>query len=198
MSPTSSGAIVDLIADGTISGKIAKDLFEIVWTEGGDPKEIVEARGMKQVTDTGAIETAVDAIIAANPDKVEQVEGEADAARMVRRPGDEGDRRQGESAGGERAAQTQVGRLTQVRSSKKTNQFATRAARFLSQQRRRAPFFFDPTALTTNFFFPPTRAVADAAVAREVGAAPRRPSPCGRRVARPIKARSAIFHRVTI
>nr|WP_159601726.1 Asp-tRNA(Asn)/Glu-tRNA(Gln) amidotransferase subunit GatB [Starkeya nomas] len=67
------GAIVDLIADGTISGKIAKDLFEIVFTEGGDPREIVEARGMKQVTDTGAIEAAVDAIIAANPDKVEQV-----------------------------------------------------------------------------------------------------------------------------
>jgi aspartyl-tRNA(Asn)/glutamyl-tRNA(Gln) amidotransferase subunit B len=67
------GAIVDLIADGTISGKIAKDLFDICFTEGGDPREIVETRGMKQVTDTGAIEAAVDAIIAANPDKVEQV-----------------------------------------------------------------------------------------------------------------------------
>ena len=66
------GAIVDLIGEGTISGKLAKDLFEIVWTEGGDPKEIVEQRGMKQVTDTGAIEAAVDAVIAANPDKVEQ------------------------------------------------------------------------------------------------------------------------------
>lgn len=66
------GAIVDLIQDGTISGKIAKDLFEIVWTEGGDPKALVESRGMKQVTDTGAIETACDAVIAANPDKVQQ------------------------------------------------------------------------------------------------------------------------------
>jgi aspartyl-tRNA(Asn)/glutamyl-tRNA(Gln) amidotransferase subunit B len=66
-------ALVGLIKDGTISGKIAKDLFEIVWTEGGDPREIVEARGLKQVTDTGAIEKAVDEIIAANPDKVEQV-----------------------------------------------------------------------------------------------------------------------------
>jgi aspartyl-tRNA(Asn)/glutamyl-tRNA(Gln) amidotransferase subunit B len=65
--------IVGLIGDGTISGKIAKDLFEIVWTEGGDPVEIVDKRGMKQVTDMGAIEKAVDAIIAANPDKVEQV-----------------------------------------------------------------------------------------------------------------------------
>ena len=68
------GAIVELISAGTISGKIAKDLFEIVWTEGGDPVALVEARGMKQVTDTGAIETAVDAIIAANPDKVAQAQ----------------------------------------------------------------------------------------------------------------------------
>jgi aspartyl-tRNA(Asn)/glutamyl-tRNA(Gln) amidotransferase subunit B len=64
------GAILDLIADGTISGKIAKDLFEIVWSEGGDPRAVVEARGMKQVTDLGAIEKAVDEIIAKNPDKV--------------------------------------------------------------------------------------------------------------------------------
>ena len=64
------GAILDLIGDRTISGKIAKDLFEIVWTEGGDPKAIVEQRGMKQVTDLGALEKVVDDIIAANPDKV--------------------------------------------------------------------------------------------------------------------------------
>ncbi|MBD8875536.1 Asp-tRNA(Asn)/Glu-tRNA(Gln) amidotransferase subunit GatB [Roseibium polysiphoniae] len=66
------GGIIDLIKAGTISGKIAKDLFEIVWTEGGDPAQIVEDRGMKQVTDLGAIETVVDEIMAANPDKVEQ------------------------------------------------------------------------------------------------------------------------------
>ena len=64
------GAMLDLIADGTISGKIAKDLFEIVWTEGGDPRAIVEQRGMKQVTDIGAIEKVIDEIIAKNPDKV--------------------------------------------------------------------------------------------------------------------------------
>jgi aspartyl-tRNA(Asn)/glutamyl-tRNA(Gln) amidotransferase subunit B len=67
------GAIIDLIGNGTISGKIAKDIFEIVWTDGGEPAEIVERRGLKQVTDTGAIEKAVDEIIAANPDKVAQV-----------------------------------------------------------------------------------------------------------------------------
>jgi aspartyl-tRNA(Asn)/glutamyl-tRNA(Gln) amidotransferase subunit B len=66
------GQIVDLIAENVISGKIAKELFEIVWSEGGDPRRIVDERGMKQVTDTGAIEAAVDAVIAGNPDKVEQ------------------------------------------------------------------------------------------------------------------------------
>ena len=64
------GAILDLIADGTISGKIAKDVFEIVWTEGGDPRAIVETRGLQQVTDLSALEKLVDDIIAKNPDKV--------------------------------------------------------------------------------------------------------------------------------
>ena len=67
------GGIIDLITAGTISGKIAKDLFEVVWNEGGDPADIVDKRGMKQVTDTGAIEKVVDEIIAANPKQVEQV-----------------------------------------------------------------------------------------------------------------------------
>ncbi|KMW57768.1 Aspartyl-tRNA(Asn) amidotransferase subunit B [Candidatus Rhodobacter oscarellae] len=66
------GGIVDLIKAETISGKIAKDLFEIVYTEGGDPAQVVEERGMKQVTDTGAIEAALDEIIAANPAQVEK------------------------------------------------------------------------------------------------------------------------------
>jgi aspartyl-tRNA(Asn)/glutamyl-tRNA(Gln) amidotransferase subunit B len=64
------GSIVDLIGSGAISGKIAKDVFEIVWTEGGDPAAIVEQKGLRQLTDAGAITTAIDAIIAANPDKV--------------------------------------------------------------------------------------------------------------------------------
>ena len=66
------GGVIDLIGSGAISGKIAKDLFDIVYAEGGDPAEIVEKRGLKQVTDTGAIEKVVDDIIAANPEKVEQ------------------------------------------------------------------------------------------------------------------------------
>jgi aspartyl-tRNA(Asn)/glutamyl-tRNA(Gln) amidotransferase subunit B len=72
MSAQQLGAILDLIAAGTISGKIAKDLFEIVWSEGGDPATIVKAGGMEQVTDISAIEKVVDDIIGKNPDKVEQ------------------------------------------------------------------------------------------------------------------------------
>ena len=72
VSPAQLGGIITLIKSGDISGKIAKDLFEIVYTEGGDPAQIVDARGMKQVTDTGAIEAAVDEIIAANPAQVEK------------------------------------------------------------------------------------------------------------------------------
>ena len=74
VSPAQIAGLVDLIGDGTISGKIAKDVLAIIIGEekDGDPRAIVEARGLKQVTDTGAIETAVDAIIAANPQKVEQ------------------------------------------------------------------------------------------------------------------------------
>jgi aspartyl-tRNA(Asn)/glutamyl-tRNA(Gln) amidotransferase subunit B len=66
------GAILDLIGEGMISGKIAKDVFEIVWSEGGDPRAVVAARGLKQVTDVAAIERIVDEIVAANPDKVAQ------------------------------------------------------------------------------------------------------------------------------
>ncbi len=72
VSPAQLADIIDLISSDAISGKIAKDLFEIVYTEGGDPAQIVEERGMKQVTDTGAIEAALDEIIAANPAQVEK------------------------------------------------------------------------------------------------------------------------------
>ena len=72
VTPDQLGGIIDLIARAEISGKIAKDLFEIVYTEGGDPAEIVTSRGMKQVTDTGAIEAAVDQIITDNPAQVEK------------------------------------------------------------------------------------------------------------------------------
>jgi aspartyl-tRNA(Asn)/glutamyl-tRNA(Gln) amidotransferase subunit B len=66
------GGLIDLVGSGEISGKIAKDVFEILWTGGGDPATIVAERGLRQVTDTGAIEAAVDAVVAANPDKAAQ------------------------------------------------------------------------------------------------------------------------------
>ena len=72
VSPEQLGKVIGLISSDTISGKIAKDLFEIIYTEGGDPEKVVEERGMKQVTDTGAIEAAVDQVIADNPDQVEK------------------------------------------------------------------------------------------------------------------------------
>ena len=74
-SPVSAGQlgeIVDLMSEGVISGKIAKDVFEIVWSEGGSPRAIVEARGLRQVTDAGAIDRAVAEIVAANPEKAAQ------------------------------------------------------------------------------------------------------------------------------
>ena len=73
VSAAANNAIIAMVSDKTISGKIAKDLLDIVWTEGGDPRQVVEARGMKQVTDTGAIDAAIEAVIAANPEKVEEV-----------------------------------------------------------------------------------------------------------------------------
>ena len=80
VSPEQLGAIISMIQDETISGKIAKELFEIVFNEGGDPAKIVEERGMKQVTDTGAIEAAVDEIIANNPDQVEKAKAKPQLA----------------------------------------------------------------------------------------------------------------------
>ncbi|MFT5785855.1 MAG: aspartyl-tRNA(Asn)/glutamyl-tRNA(Gln) amidotransferase subunit B [Ascidiaceihabitans sp.] len=70
VTPAQLGGIIDLISSDAISGKIAKDLFEIVYTEGGDPAKIVDEKGMKQVTDLGPIQAALDEIIAANPDQV--------------------------------------------------------------------------------------------------------------------------------
>ena len=72
VSAQSLGEMLDLLADGTINGRIAKDVFEAMVETGEAPGAIVEARGLRQVTDTGAIDTAIEAVIAANGDKVEQ------------------------------------------------------------------------------------------------------------------------------
>jgi aspartyl-tRNA(Asn)/glutamyl-tRNA(Gln) amidotransferase subunit B len=70
VSAASLGEMIDLIADGTISGRLAKDVFAAMVETGERPGRIVEERGLRQVTDTGAIESAIDAMLAANADKV--------------------------------------------------------------------------------------------------------------------------------
>jgi aspartyl-tRNA(Asn)/glutamyl-tRNA(Gln) amidotransferase subunit B len=66
------------IADDTISGKIAKDVFEGMWSGEGDADAVIEKKGLKQITDTGAIEKTIDEIIAANPDNVAAYRGGKD------------------------------------------------------------------------------------------------------------------------
>jgi len=64
--------LVARIADNTISGKIAKEVFDAMWQGEGSADDIIEARGLKQITDSGAIETLIEEVIAANPEQVEQ------------------------------------------------------------------------------------------------------------------------------
>ena len=72
------GRMIDLIDDGTISGRLAKDVFQFMVAEQKDPATIVAEKGLKQVTDTGAIEKAIDDVMAANPDKVAEVKAGKD------------------------------------------------------------------------------------------------------------------------
>ena len=73
VSPAALGGLLGRIADQTISGKIAKDVFAAMWQGEGDADAIIQARGLKQITDTGAIEAAVEQVLSANPDQVEQL-----------------------------------------------------------------------------------------------------------------------------
>ena len=70
VSPTDLGGLIDLITDGTLSGRLAKEVFEAMFESGRPPAEIVEERGLKQVSDSGEIEALIDTIIAGNADKV--------------------------------------------------------------------------------------------------------------------------------
>src|ERR1700688_3937593 len=78
VSAASLGKLLDLMADNTISGRIAKDVFEAMVETGNDPAAIVEEKGLRQVTDTGAIDAAVAAVLAANADKVAEYKGGRD------------------------------------------------------------------------------------------------------------------------
>ncbi len=75
------GALIQRIRDGSISGKIAKQVFEAMWQGEGDPDAIIEARGLRQVSDSGALAAMVDDVIAANPEQVEQYRAAEPAKR---------------------------------------------------------------------------------------------------------------------
>ena len=70
--PAQLSGLIERIVDNTISGKIAKEVFEAMWQGEGSADEIIESKGLKQITDTAAIEGLIDEVIAANPDQVEQ------------------------------------------------------------------------------------------------------------------------------
>jgi len=72
ITPLMLAQLISRISDNTISGKIAKEAFEAMWQGEGDVDEVIEARGLKQITDSDAIESLIDEVIAANPDQVEQ------------------------------------------------------------------------------------------------------------------------------
>lgn len=79
VSPAQGAELLKLVADGTLSGSLAKQVFEIMLETGDDPAKIVEEKGLKQTSDTGAIEAAIAEILAANADKVEQYKGGKEA-----------------------------------------------------------------------------------------------------------------------
>ena len=76
--PAQGAQLLALIADGTISGSLAKQVFEIMLETGDDPDKIVEERGLKQTSDTGAIEAVIAEVMAANEDKVAEYRGGKD------------------------------------------------------------------------------------------------------------------------
>jgi aspartyl-tRNA(Asn)/glutamyl-tRNA(Gln) amidotransferase subunit B len=75
VAPEALGALLDKIEDGTISGKIAKDVFDAVWSGEGDVAKIIEERALEQISDSASIGALVDQVIAANPDQAEQYRG---------------------------------------------------------------------------------------------------------------------------
>ena len=79
VTPVQAAQLLGLVADGTISGSLAKQVFEIMLETGDDPAKIVEERGLKQTSDTGAIDAAVAKVLADNADKVEQYKGGKEA-----------------------------------------------------------------------------------------------------------------------
>ena len=113
VSAAALGALIDRVTDGTVSNRAAKDVFEAMVSTGKDADTIIEEQGLRQVSDTGAIEALVDQVIADNPDKVADYRGgKNEADGLVRRPGDEGVWRQGQSESGQRGAAGEARRLS--------------------------------------------------------------------------------------
>ena len=110
VSAAALGGLLDLVADSTINGRIAKDVFEAMVESGKDAATIVDEKGLRQVTDSGAIDAAVDRILAANPDKVaEYRSGKGQAVRIFRGPDYEGDGWQGKPRVDQRDAKAAFG-----------------------------------------------------------------------------------------
>jgi len=98
IAPDALGELLDLIDKGTINRNIAKTVFEEMFNTGKSAAQIVKEKGLEQVTDTGAIEAAVDAVIAANPKEGRAVQGwRGQAHQLLRRPGHARDEGEGES-----------------------------------------------------------------------------------------------------
>ena len=112
-SPVSAQVLGELlmrIVDNTISGKIAKEVFEAMWSGEGSADDVIDRKGLKQITDTGAIEGIIDEVMAAQREADRRVPRRpGQAARLFRRPGDEGDPGQGQPAAGQRAAEAEAG-----------------------------------------------------------------------------------------
>ncbi len=110
------GGLIDLIADGTISGKIAKDVFDEMFDNGKDADAIVEEKGLKQISDSGEISAVIDQIIADNPEQADQYRQRQHQGRgLVHGTGHEGDAGQGEPADGQPAAPGKAGQLGELR-----------------------------------------------------------------------------------
>jgi len=103
--PARLAGLLRRICDQTISGKIAKEVFETMWSGGASADEVIDAQGLRQITDTAAIERVIDEVMARNPAQLaEYPRRQGQAVRIFRGPGHEGDRRQGQPGAAERAA----------------------------------------------------------------------------------------------
>ena len=109
VSPASLCGLLERIVDNTVSGKLAKEVFEAMWDEGKDADSIIEAKGLKQITDAGAIESVIDADHRRQPEATRRLPWrQGQAVRLLRRPGHEGHRRQGQPRAAQRAAEVQA------------------------------------------------------------------------------------------